>query len=327
LDVIYEENDYLRKVLGWLSRQEPQLKIMIEEFKRADGRGLGSEKLGEKVGENSGESVYDKCVESNPEFEVIGDIQVPLLKAPKNSFTPKPNYLCNKLDTTQDPPKFPPKTNDFQKPVKFLSEKGVKPREKLEPKPKPTPFRCEYCDKERHLVEFCYNRKRDERLAREQANQDRYRQSHGIPDPRVPLPRCVGSVRSVGAQGGRFPQRGGGERFDRRDDGVRAGERFGRARGGFARRPPTRPQYGSRGDDHSFGFQRNYGPRFSPRGARIPSMGHGKFGGKGMMFAKPLLSRWLDTSSTFSVLNPVSNHWLILVLVSDYRQEAWRTFG
>jgi hypothetical protein len=26
LDVIYEENDYLRKVLGWLSGQEPQLK-------------------------------------------------------------------------------------------------------------------------------------------------------------------------------------------------------------------------------------------------------------------------------------------------------------
>jgi hypothetical protein len=55
LDVIYEENDYLRKVLGWLSGQEPQLKIMIEEFKRADGRGLGFEKLGEKVGENYGE--------------------------------------------------------------------------------------------------------------------------------------------------------------------------------------------------------------------------------------------------------------------------------
>jgi hypothetical protein len=81
----------------------------------------------------------------------------------------------------------------------------------------------------------------------------------------VPLPRGVGSVRSVGrvgAQGGRFPQRGGGERFDRRDDGVRAGEWFGRARGGFAGCPPTRRQYGSRGDDHSFGFQRNYGPHF-----------------------------------------------------------------
>jgi hypothetical protein len=144
LDVIYEENDYLRKVLGWLSGQEPQLKIMIEEFKRADGHGLGFEKLCEKVGENSGESVYEKCVESTLEFEVIGDIQVPLPKAPKNSFTPKPNHLCNKLDTTQDPPKFPSKANDFQKPVMFVSEKGVKPREKPESKPKPIPFRCEF---------------------------------------------------------------------------------------------------------------------------------------------------------------------------------------
>jgi NifB/MoaA-like Fe-S oxidoreductase len=59
--------------------------------------------------------------------------------------------------------------------VKFVSDKGVKPREKPESKPKPTPFRCEYCGKERHLVEFCYKRKREERLPREQANQDRYR--------------------------------------------------------------------------------------------------------------------------------------------------------
>jgi hypothetical protein len=201
--------------------------------------------------------VYGKCVESNPEFEVIGDIQVPLPKAPRNSFTPKPNHLCNKLDTTQDPPKFPPKTSDFQKTVKFVSEKGEKPREKPEPKPKPIPFRCEYYGKERHLAEFCYKRKRNERLARKQANQDRYRQSYGIPEPRVPLPQGVGSVKNVcrvGAQGGRFPQIGGGERFVRREYGVRAGERFGRGRGGFAGRPPTRPQYGFRGDDRSFGF-------------------------------------------------------------------------
>jgi hypothetical protein len=165
---------------------------MIEEFKRADGHGLGFEKLGEKVGENSGESLYEKCVESNPEFEVIGDIQVPLPKAPKNSSTTKPNHLCNKLNTTQDPPKFPPKTNDLKKPVRLVSEKGVKPSENPEPKPKPIPFRCEYCGKERHLAEFCYKRKRDERLAREQANQDRYRQSHGIPESRVPLPRGCG---------------------------------------------------------------------------------------------------------------------------------------
>jgi hypothetical protein len=72
-----------------------------------------------------------------------------------------------------------------------LSEKGEKPREKPEPKSKPIPFRCEYCGKERHLAEFCY-KKRDERLAREQANQDRYHQPHGIPESRVPLPRGCG---------------------------------------------------------------------------------------------------------------------------------------
>jgi hypothetical protein len=54
--------------------------------------------------------------------------------------------------------------------VKFVSEKGVKPREKPESKQKPIPFRCEYCGKERHLAEFCYQRKRDERLAMEKAN-------------------------------------------------------------------------------------------------------------------------------------------------------------
>jgi hypothetical protein len=41
----------------------------------------------------------------------------------------------------------------------------------------------------------------------------------------------------------------------------------------------------------------------------------------------PLLSRWLDTGSTFLVLTPVSSRWLILVLISDCRQEDWRTFG
>jgi hypothetical protein len=88
LDVIYEENDYLWKVLGWLSGQEPQLKIMIEEFKRADGRGLGFEKLGEKLGENSRENVYEKCFESTPEFEVIGDIS-PTSKSTQELFHTK----------------------------------------------------------------------------------------------------------------------------------------------------------------------------------------------------------------------------------------------
>jgi hypothetical protein len=33
--------------MGWLSGYEPQLKIMIETFKRPDGEGLGPNKVGE----------------------------------------------------------------------------------------------------------------------------------------------------------------------------------------------------------------------------------------------------------------------------------------
>ena len=41
-----------------------------------------------------------------------------------------------------------------------------------------------------------------------------------------------------------------------------------------------------------------------------------------------LLSRWLGTGLTLSVLTPVLSHLLTLLLVFDlYRWEAWRTFG
>jgi hypothetical protein len=42
----------------------------------------------------------------------------------KNAFIPKPNHLRNRLDTTPAPPVFPPQTNDFQKPIKFMSTLG-----------------------------------------------------------------------------------------------------------------------------------------------------------------------------------------------------------
>jgi hypothetical protein len=183
---------------------------------------------------------------------------------------------------------------------------------------------------ERHLAEFCYKRKRDERLAREQANQNRYRQSHGIPEPIVPLPRGVGSVKNVGRvgdQGGRFPQRGGSERFDRRDDGVRAGERFGRLVMVLLDIPllvlnmglgEMITALGSRGTTvHVFPFvvlvllPWDMGNLVTREGCLLT----------------PLLSKWLDTGSTFFVLTPALSCWLILILFSDCRQEAWRTFG
>jgi hypothetical protein len=39
VDRLQDENDELRKLMGWLSGHEPQLRMMIEEFKRQDGEG------------------------------------------------------------------------------------------------------------------------------------------------------------------------------------------------------------------------------------------------------------------------------------------------
>jgi hypothetical protein len=52
VDHLQDENDELRKLMGWLSSHEPQLRIMIESFKRHDGEGLGANKVGEGSGEN-----------------------------------------------------------------------------------------------------------------------------------------------------------------------------------------------------------------------------------------------------------------------------------
>jgi hypothetical protein len=118
---------------------------------------------------------------------------------------------------------FPPQTNDFQKPIKFVStseklffgkesekasedklvEKpsGEKQNEQPKPKPKLVRFHCGYCGKEGHKDEFCFKRKREERMAKEWANKDMYNPSHGVPKPRMPLPRGKAVVRSVPAWG------------------------------------------------------------------------------------------------------------------------------
>jgi hypothetical protein len=52
VDHLQDENDELRKWMGWLSGHEPQLRIMIETFKRQNGEGLGANKVGEGSEEN-----------------------------------------------------------------------------------------------------------------------------------------------------------------------------------------------------------------------------------------------------------------------------------
>jgi hypothetical protein len=118
---------------------------------------------------------------------------------------------------------FPPQTNDFQKPVKFVSTSGKvffgkesekaseekpvekssaeKPSEQTQSKPKPklVRFHCGYCGRDGHKDEFCFKRKREERMAKEWANKDKHHLSDGVLEPRVQMPRAKASVRTVPA--------------------------------------------------------------------------------------------------------------------------------
>jgi hypothetical protein len=142
VDRLQDENDELRKMMGWFSGHEPQLRMMIKAYKCYDGQALGSNKVGEGSGENEGK---------------IGDIPEPPKTYHMNAYAPKPNPLRNRLDTTPTPPVFPPQTDNFQKPINFKSDlgneffgkKGEKPseekpmpKENPKPKPKPKPFQC-----------------------------------------------------------------------------------------------------------------------------------------------------------------------------------------
>jgi hypothetical protein len=126
---------------------------------------------------------------------------------------------------------FPPQTNDFQKPIKFVSTSGKvffgkesekaseekpvekpsgeKPNELPKPKPKLVRFHCVYCGKEGHKDEFCFKRKCEERMAKEWANKDRYNPSPGVLKPHMPLPRGKAVVRSVPAWGDASSRRRG----------------------------------------------------------------------------------------------------------------------
>jgi hypothetical protein len=187
------------------------LRIMIETYKRQDGEGLGVIKVGEGSCEN---------------------IPEPPKTHHKNTFVPKPNHLRNRLDITPAPLVFPPQTDDFQKPIMFMSTSGKvlfgkksekpseekpvvkpseekpvekpsgeEPNEQIHPKPKPKPikFHCGYCGRDDHKDEFCFKRRHEERMAKEWANKDKYHPSNGVLEPRLQMPRAKASVRTVPA--------------------------------------------------------------------------------------------------------------------------------
>jgi hypothetical protein len=132
----------------------------------------------DKVGEGSGER--------EGKFR---NVSVPPQPTPKDKFASKPNQ-----------PREKPSEKAIEKPSEEPSEKLF---EEPHPKPKTKPilFHCEFCGKDGHKREFCYKRKREARMAKEWANKDRYNPSHGVPRPRMLLPRGKAVVRSVPAWG------------------------------------------------------------------------------------------------------------------------------
>jgi hypothetical protein len=64
-------------------------------------------------------------------------------------------------------------------------------------------FHCGYCGRDGHKDEFFFKRKREERMAKELANKDKYHPSTGVLEPHVQMPRAKASVRTVPAWGER----------------------------------------------------------------------------------------------------------------------------
>jgi hypothetical protein len=269
---LQDENDKVREALSWLSSQEPQLGMMIASCKCFDGWTLGLDKFGEGSGEREGK---------------FGNVSVPPQPTPKDKFASKPNQ-----------PREKPSEKAIEKPSEKPSEKPCE-EPHTKPKPRSIRFHCEFCGKDGHKREFCYKRKKEARMAKEWANKDRNNPSHGVLEPRMPLPKGKDFVCKVPAWGDEKSRgRGGGlERavrlawlggqtgppqisgqfcFRGHDAGGFVslchdadGRHFESGGVEFAGRFPPRDQY-KFGRGRSFESQRGYGPCFPFRGTRTP---------------------------------------------------------
>jgi hypothetical protein len=64
-------------------------------------------------------------------------------------------------------------------------------------------FHCGYCGRDGHKDEFFFKRRREDRMAKEWVNKDKYHSSNGVLEPRVQMPRAKASVRTNPAWGER----------------------------------------------------------------------------------------------------------------------------
>jgi hypothetical protein len=172
---LQDENNKLREVLSWLSSQEPQFGMMIASCKHFDGWVLRFDKSGENSGEREGK---------------FGNVSIPPQSTQKDKFAPKPNQS---LKTREKPGEKP-----GEKPSEKTSEKSCEEPHSMS-KPRPIRFHCDFCGKDGHKKEFCFKKKREERMAKEWANNDKYHPPNGVLELCVQLSRAKVSVRTVPA--------------------------------------------------------------------------------------------------------------------------------
>jgi len=118
---VEEENAHLRSILSWVSSREPQLGMMVQQFKRADGVGVGF--------------AFTPADFDHP-YGKIGLMLEPSVSAPSSSTAPLvPQPAPAKDGVFSEPPRTPPKN-----PVWVPKPNHLKnPLDTLPPSGKPTP--------------------------------------------------------------------------------------------------------------------------------------------------------------------------------------------
>jgi hypothetical protein len=112
--------------------------MMLTSCKHFDGWAFGFDKFGESFGEREGK---------------FGNVSVPPQSTHKDKFAPKPNQSLKMREKPSE------------KPSEKTSEKSCEETH-LKSKPRPIRFHRDFCGKDGHKREFCFKRKREERLRR-----------------------------------------------------------------------------------------------------------------------------------------------------------------
>ena len=157
------ENTYLRAILSWVSGREPQLGMMIMKFKRGDGVGVGYtytksdfDMLYGKIGKAAGVPSALNTVSTSTQPLLVDPVDS-VLKEPQKAPTQKqvsvlkPNELRNPFDT------LPAATAQVAQKKRAAPSR---PQTRPPPPKREVRYHCEYCDREGHLEEFCFRRKR-----------------------------------------------------------------------------------------------------------------------------------------------------------------------